>query len=143
MISIQICALFGNGYNLALHECNSNPIWKISIAVFFIFVVGEFIHAILFGQEESGNAAGVYDNPTAAIRGAEVIEINGHTRQINTPKGLSFLVKIDEGGTARMWKMKNGKTVGNSVIGAQNAWQFGKTQNESLAEYIKMLENQK
>lgn len=145
MIPKLICSIFGNGYYFTADRvlrCNSNPLWELLIALFFLFVIGEFIHAVFLGSEE-GNMAGVYDDPTAAIQGAEVIEVGGHAVQINTREGLSFLVQKDRNGTAQMWHMENGKTVGNPVAGAPNAWQFGQTQNQSLYEYMKRLVNQK
>lgn len=145
MFAILICDIFGNGHYFTADRvlrCNSNPVWELLIALFFMFLIGEFIHAVFFGSEDEGNMAGVYDDPTAAIQGAEVLEVGGHAVQINTREGLSFLVQKDRNGTAQMWHMENGRTVGNPVAGAPNAWQFGQTQNQSLAEYMKRLVNQ-
>lgn len=145
MIAVLVCDIFGNGHYFTADRvlrCNSNPLWELLIALFFLFVIGEFIHAVFLGSEEE-NMAGVYDDPTAAIQGAEVIEVDGRSVQINTREGISFLVQKDRNGTAQMWHMENGRTVGSPVAGAPNSWQFGQTQNQSLYEYMKRLVNQK
>lgn len=84
-----------------------------------------------------------YDNPRASIEGAVVTKINEHTVQIDA-KGMSFLLWRERDGTAIVQRLnKEGQTYGSKVSGAPNAWQFGMTIDQSLAEYVKRVINQK
>jgi hypothetical protein len=73
------------------------------------------------------------------IRGATVTDLNGHEKLVELRGGQTrFVVGADRNGEYWVQPINaDGTRAESKTYGARNAWQFGRTPSQSLAEFIK------
>lgn len=78
-----------------------------------------------------------YVEPQTTHLKASVELINGNTVALHYENGRVVHV-WQNAQNGRLWvqEIRNGKPVGRPVTHADNAWRFGKSRGESLAEYV-------
>jgi hypothetical protein len=73
------------------------------------------------------------------IRGAQVTDLNGHEKLVELRGGqVRFVVGADRNGEYWVQPIRpDGTREEHKTYGARNAWRFGRTPTQSLAEFIK------